>query len=240
MKECAQESDIRAENVTYHALQEELKHRQEYLNRLYRKNRIWYWRGKRCFDVAFSLAVLIGLSPVYLLIAAFIWCSDPHGSPIYKQVRLGRHAEPFTVYKFRTMVVNADELLESLREHNEMDGPVFKIKNDPRIIRGGRFLRRTGLDELPQFWNVLKGDMTVVGPRPPLPGEVEHYTEFDKLRLMVTPGLTCAWQIQPRRNELSFDEWVDLDVAYICDRTFLGDMKIILATVRAMLRRDGR
>lgn len=240
MRGCSQSSDLWAGNVKYHELQEDLKHRQEYLDRLYQKNRTWYWRGKRCFDVVFSLAALMLLAPVYLLIGAYIWLVDPHGGPIYKQVRMGRHAEPFTVYKFRTMVVNADEMLEDLRDRNEMDGPVFKIKDDPRIIRGGHFLRRTGLDELPQFWNVLKGDMTVVGPRPPLPGEVEHYTEFDKLRLMVTPGLTCEWQIQPRRNELSFDEWVDLDIAYICDRTFRGDMKIILATVKAMLRRDGR
>ena len=235
-----QKSGIRSGEQGYIALQEELAHRQEYMNRLYTRDRTWYWRGKRCFDVAVSLAALILLSPVYLAIALFILCSDPRGgSPIYSQVRLGRHAQPFVMYKFRTMVANADELLDELKEHNEMDGPVFKIRDDPRIIRGGRFLRRTSLDELPQFWNVLKGDMTVVGPRPPLPREAEQYTEYDKLRLMVTPGLTCEWQIRPERNSLSFDQWVDLDIAYICQRNFRGDLKIILATVRSMLRRDG-
>lgn len=227
-------------NVDRIQLQEELKHRQKYLDRLYSKNRKWYWRGKRLFDILFSLAALVLLSPLYLTIALFIFFSDPHGSPIYKQIRLGRHAKPFVVYKFRTMVVNADQLLSQLREQNEMNGPVFKIADDPRVIRGGRFLRKTGLDELPQFVNVLLGSMTVVGPRPPLPQEVEHYTEFDKLRLMVTPGLTGAWQVQPHRNDLSFEEWMDLDISYICDRTYWGDLKIILATVRTMLRRDGR
>lgn len=240
MKYATQDDGMRMGDVDRIKLQEDLKHRQEYLDRLYTKDRRWYWRGKRVFDIVFSTLALTLLSPVFLGISLFIVISDPHAGPIYKQVRLGRHAKPFIVYKFRTMVANADELLEQLKDQNEMNGPVFKIADDPRIIRGGRFLRRTGLDELPQFVNVLMGNMTVVGPRPPLPQEVAHYSEFDKLRLMVTPGLTCAWQIQPRRNDLSFEEWMDLDISYICDRNFWGDIKIILATVRTMLRRDGR
>ena len=138
------------------------------------------------------------------------------------------------------MHVDAESKLEELLEKNEMEGPVFKIKEDPRITRLGKVLRKTGLDELPQLVNILMGDMSIVGPRPPLPREVEQYNEYQMQRLIVTPGLTCYWQIQPHRNDLSFDEWVDLDVKYIYERSFLVDWKIILATVRTVLAGEGR
>ena len=131
-------------------------------------------------------------------------------------------------------------MVEDLKKYNEMDGPVFKIKEDPRITKFGGFLRRTSLDELPQFFNVIKGDMAVIGPRPPIPREVEQYTEYQKLRLTVTPGITCLWQVQPNRNDLSFDEWVNLDIAYILNRTIWLDIQIMFKTAWVMFRGEGR
>ena len=141
--------------------------------------------------------------------------------------------------KFRSMIPNAEERLEELLDQNEMDGPVFKIKEDPRITRVGRFLRKTSLDELPQLFNVLKGDMSIVGPRPALPREVEQYSDYEKQRLYVTPGLTCFWQIQPNRNDLSFAEWMELDLKYVQERSFATDWKIIFKTVGAVLGMNG-
>lgn len=198
------------------------------------------WKQKRVFDIIVSAVMLAVLLPFLLLVAAAVFLDDPHGSPIFRQTRIGRHGEPFQLYKFRTMVVNAEELREELEERNEMDGPVFKIKDDPRITRIGKFLRSTSIDELPQLLNVLKGDLSMVGPRPPLPCEVELYTDYQKLRLIVTPGLTCFWQISPRRNEVSFREWVEMDLDYIQNRTMLLDIRLILRTPLTMLRRGGR
>ena len=155
------------------------------------------------------------------------------------QKRCGRKGKEFDFYKFRSMYVDAESKLDELLEQNEMEGPAFKIKDDPRITRLGRILRKTGLDELPQLVNILKGDMSIVGPRPPLPREVEQYNDYQKQRLIVTPGLTCYWQIQPHRNDLTFDEWMDLDVKYIKERSFWVDWKIILATVRTVLEGRG-
>lgn len=137
------------------------------------------------------------------------------------------------------MVVNAEDNLESLMQQNEMDGPVFKIKKDPRITRIGRFIRKTSIDELPQLFNILKGEMSIVGPRPSLPREVEKYTPYQMQRLLVTPGLTCYWQIQPQRNSLSFEEWVALDIQYIQDRNYWLDWKIIFKTIGAVLTCQG-
>jgi lipopolysaccharide/colanic/teichoic acid biosynthesis glycosyltransferase len=138
------------------------------------------------------------------------------------------------------MRANADKMLEQLKAQNEMDGPVFKIKNDPRITRVGKFLRKVSLDELMQFFNVLKGDMTLVGPRPPLPREVAYYTDYQKLRLLVTPGITCTWQIHKNRNDVPFEEWVEMDIEYIQTRTYLNDIKIMLKTPIVMLTATGR
>ncbi len=135
---------------------------------------------------------------------------------------------------------DADKLLEKLLDKNEMAGPAFKIDNDPRITKVGKFLRKTSLDELPQFFNVFIGNMTIIGPRPPLPREVEHYTEYQKIRLLVTPGITCLWQVSPRRNEISFDKWVALDIDYILYRSLWLDIKIVLRTIYVMICQEGR
>ncbi|MBR2036145.1 MAG: sugar transferase [Lachnospiraceae bacterium] len=203
------------------------------------KSRKVYWFFKRLQDIVFSAIGLVVLSPVLLVIALLVYLDDPKGSPIFSQKRCGRKGKEFDFYKFRSMYVDAESKLGELLDQNEMEGPAFKIKNDPRITRLGRFLRKTGLDELPQFVNILKGDMSIVGPRPPLPREVEQYNDYQKQRLMVTPGLTCYWQIQPHRNELTFDEWMDLDIKYIYERSFWIDWKIILATVRTVLEGRG-
>ena len=199
----------------------------------------WYWIGRRAQDILFSLLALLVLWPVMLLIAIAIVIDNPSAGPIFAQIRTGRDGKEFTFYKFRSMCPGAEEKLEELLEYNEMEGPAFKIKDDPRITRVGKFIRKTSIDELPQLWNVLKGDMSIVGPRPALPREVEQYDDYAKQRLLITPGLTCYWQIQPNRNSLSFDEWVDLDVQYINDRSFGTDWKIIAATIGAVLRMDG-
>ncbi len=199
-----------------------------------------YIIGKRIFDSLCSLLSLVVLWPVLLMIAAAIYIDDPHGSPFFLQKRVGKDGELFTMYKFRTMIHGAEKMRPDLAELNEMDGPVFKIKNDPRITKIGSFLRKTGLDELPQLYNVLKGDMSFVGPRPPLPEEVKCYTEYQKQRLSVVPGLTCMWQITPDRNDITFQDWVKMDLDYIEHRCFLLDLKLILRTPLAMLREGGR
>lgn len=212
---------------------------EETLIRLSSRERRWYWRFHRAFDICFSAAVLVFLSPFFLLLSALIWLDDPHGSPIYVQTRIGRNGRPFRFYKFRSMVVNADALRAGLEDRNEKQGPAFKIKDDPRLTRIGKLIRKTSLDELPQFWNVLKGDMTIVGPRPPLPNEVAQYNRYHRLRLLVTPGLTCYWQIQPNRDDIPFDDWVAMDIQYIQDRNFRLDLKLILLTIAAMFRSQG-
>ena len=198
-----------------------------------------YDRAKRVFDVVFAGLALIVLSPVLLIIALIIFMDDPHGSPIYVSKRMGKNGRIFDFYKFRSMCVNAEKQLGELMNLNEADGPAFKIKDDPRITRFGRFIRKTSIDELPQLWNVIKGDMSIVGPRPPIPREVEQYDEKQMQRLKVVPGLTCYWQIQPARNSLSFQEWMDLDLKYIRERSFRVDLKIILKTAWVMVRGEG-
>lgn len=219
-------------DIDLDALREELIH-------LTKNKHRYYWPCKRAFDIFFSAAVLLVFSPLYLLLALLIFLDDPHGSPIYAQTRVGRKGRLFRFYKFRSMVVNADELKADLQQQNEKQGPAFKIKDDPRITRVGRFIRRTSLDELPQFWNVLKGDMTLVGPRPALPEEIAQYNRYHQLRQLITPGLTCYWQIQDNRDDISFDDWVALDIQYIRDRNFLLDLKLILLTVKAMFTSQG-
>ena len=198
-----------------------------------------YWFGRRTQDIVFSLLALVVLSPLMLIIMAAIYIDDPHASPVFSQPRVGRGGRVFKFYKFRSMRPNAEDMLKDLLKDNEMDGPVFKMANDPRITRVGSFIRKTSLDELAQLVNVLKGDMSIVGPRPPLPREVEQYDAYTFQRLYVMPGLSCYWQIQPHRNELSFEEWVDLDIKYIRERSFITDWKIIFRTVAVMLTRQG-
>lgn len=195
----------------------------------------YYWILRRAQDIIFSSMALIVLSPVMAAVALAVYLDDPKGSPIFSQIRCGRNGKPFKFYKFRSMCVDAEEKLAELLKDNEMDGPAFKMKDDPRITRVGKFIRKNSLDELPQLFNVLKGDMSIVGPRPPLPREVEQYDDYQRQRLYVTPGLTCYWQIQPHRNDLSFDEWMDLDIKYIKERSFLVDWKIIFRTVQVVL-----
>ena len=198
-----------------------------------------YWVLRRAQDIVFSLLALILLAPMALLISLAIVLDSPGDGAIFRQRRVGRDGKLFWLYKFRTMCPDAEEQLNELLSQNQMDGPVFKIKGDPRITWVGRFLRKTSLDELPQLLNVLQGDMSIVGPRPALPREVELYSDYQRQRLYVTPGLSCYWQIAPHRNEMSFDEWVALDLKYIQERSFWVDWKIIFLTVHAMLMKYG-
>ncbi|MBR5287074.1 MAG: sugar transferase [Clostridia bacterium] len=199
----------------------------------------FYWYGRRAQDILLSLIALLVLWPVMLLIALIVWIDSPGASPIFMQTRIGRNGVPFQFLKFRTMIPDAEQQLNELLHRNEMDGPVFKIKDDPRITRVGRFLRKSSLDELPQLINILQGDMSIVGPRPALPREVEQYDAYALQRLYVSPGLTCYWQIQTHRNELTFDEWMDLDMKYIQERSFVTDWKIIFKTIGAVCKMSG-
>lgn len=198
-----------------------------------------YWIGRRTQDIVFSSIALLILWPLLLICALLIVIDSPGASPFFVQERIGRNGKPFRIFKLRTMVPHAEKMLDKLLDKNEMDGPAFKMKNDPRITRMGRFLRKACIDELPQLLNILKGDMSIVGPRPAIPREVQQYTAYQRQRLYVTPGLTCYWQIQPNRNDTSFDEWMELDLKYIRERSFLTDWKIILKTVGTVLHLTG-
>lgn len=199
------------------------------------RHRYMYHVVKRVFDFVASLIGLILLSPVFLIVAIAIKLEDPKGSVFYSQTRVGRQQLPFKMYKFRSMIVNADKLLKKLADQNEVDGAMFKIKKDPRVTNVGRFIRKYSLDELPQLMNVLLGQMSLVGPRPPLPREVAEYTEYDKQRLFVKPGCTGLWQVT-LRNSASFQEMVVLDLRYIKERSIWFDMYIILKTISVFFR----
>lgn len=193
---------------------------------------------KSIFDRIFALCVLLFFSPVFLIIAILIKL-DSKGPVFFKQVRSGLRGREFMVYKFRSMCDGAEDMLESMKDENEQEGPVFKVKNDKRITKIGSFLRKTSLDELPQFINVLKGDMSVVGPRPPLPAEVKQYKTWQTRRLSMKPGITCIWQVSGRNN-IPFEQWMKLDLQYI-DTWSLGlDFMIILKTVKTVLKHDGQ
>jgi len=194
---------------------------------------------KRIFDIIASLMGIIILFVPMLIVALIIVIDSPGASPIYSQTRVGKNGKEFNFYKFRSMVPNADKMLETLIEENEMDGPAFKMKDDPRITRFGKFIRKTGIDELLQFINVIKGDMSLVGPRPPLPREVEQYNERQLIRLTVTPGITCYWQVQPKRNTLTFDQWLELDIKYINERSLKTDICILFKTVGTVFGMEG-
>ena len=198
-----------------------------------------YRLAKRAFDAAFSAAVLVVLLPLMALVALAVRLDGTGGPVLFRQVRVGKGGREFEMYKFRTMVPDAEGMLGELKGLNEKTGPVFKIRDDPRVTRVGRFLRRTSLDELPQFANVLKGDMSVVGPRPALPAEVASYGERERQRLLVEQGLTSYWQARPDRDSVSFDEWVDLDLAYVRDCGVATDLKLIVKTVGVVLTAQG-
>jgi lipopolysaccharide/colanic/teichoic acid biosynthesis glycosyltransferase len=199
-----------------------------------------YQIGRRAQDIVLSAIALVVLFPIMLAIAIAIVIDDPSDGPIFVQTRIGLNGKPFKFYKFRSMCPHAEEKLAGLLDKNEANGPVFKIKDDPRVTRVGKFIRRTSLDELPQLWNVLKGDMSIVGPRPALPREVEQYTEYEKQRLCITPGLSCYWQISSHRHDMPFSEWVELDLKYIRERSFLVDWGIIFKTVQVCLLGKGQ
>ncbi len=208
------------------------------------EKRVAYRFAKRAFDAAFSACVLVLLSWLFLIIAVAIKLDDPTGPVFFRQRRvgkLGRDGEPveFGMYKFRSMVPDAEDRLHELEAMNEKTGPVFKIRDDPRVTRVGRLLRKTSLDELPQFLNVLRGDMSVVGPRPALPREVATYDAHQRLRLLVKPGITCYWQTRRNRDSITFDEWVDLDLLYVRQCGVKADAKLIIQTVGCVLTAQG-
>lgn len=197
----------------------------------------WYPPAKRALDVVVSVVALIVLSPIFLLIALLIMLDSP-GPAIFAQTRIGRDGRPFLLYKFRTMLDHAERHLTEMPEYLSRAEPIFKLKDDPRITRAGRALRRLSLDELPQLLNVLKGDMSVVGPRPPLPGEVAEYAPRHMRRLEVIPGMTGLWQISGR-SDLPFEQWVDLDLEYIDHRSLWLDLRIMLRTIPVVLSGEG-
>ncbi|WP_242355661.1 sugar transferase [Anaeromyxobacter sp. SG64] len=193
--------------------------------------------AKRAFDVVLSALGLLVLSPVLALVALAVRLDSP-GPVLFRQRRVGLNGREFTLYKLRSMRVGAEDELHALRQHNEADGPVFKMRDDPRVTAVGRFIRRASLDELPQLWNVLRGEMSVVGPRPPLPEEVRRYERWQRRRLSMKPGITCTWQISGR-SDLEFDRWMELDLAYIDGWSLWRDLRIVAQTIPAVLLRRG-
>ena len=184
---------------------------------------------KRLIDIICSFLGLLVLSPLFIIIAIIIKTTSK-GTVFFSQKRVGKNGKEFEMYKFRSMVVNAEELKEKLAAQNEMSGPMFKMKDDPRVTKVGKFIRKTSIDELPQLWNVLKGDMSLVGPRPSLPKEVAQFEDWMHKRLEVKPGLTCYWQVSGRNN-IDFEEWMKLDIKYVDERSTWIDIKLIFKTV---------
>ena len=196
-----------------------------------------YHTVKRGFDFIAATCGLILLSPLMLWIS-FLIKKEDHSPVFYKQIRVGKNGKTFKMYKFRSMFVNADQMLDKLKSKSDVEGPMFKMKNDPRITKIGHFIREHSLDELPQFINVIKGDMSLVGPRPPLPSEVVEYSEYDRQRLYVVPGCTGLWQAT-ERNEVGFDEMVRLDLKYITTAGIFTDLKIIFLTIKIIFNPNG-
>ncbi|MFO8233843.1 MAG: sugar transferase [Bacteroidales bacterium] len=195
--------------------------------------------AKDLIDYTMGLIYSILLSPVMLLIALAIKV-DSSGPVFFKQERIGLRGRKFNIYKFRTMVTKAEELREEVKSLNEMDGPVFKIKNDPRITKVGRLLRKTGLDELPQLFNILKGEMSFIGPRPPIEEEVKQYERWQLRRLSMKPGISCIWQTMPKRNEIFFSKWMELDLQYIDSWSLKLDLILFFRTFRTIIMGSGR
>ncbi len=196
-----------------------------------------YRLAKRIMDLVVAVLLLILFLPVIPVVAILIKL-DSRGSIIYKQKRIGKNGVEFDFYKFRSMYDRAEEALEALKPLSKVGGPIFKLKKDPRVTPVGRFLRKSSLDELPQLFNVIKGDMSIVGPRPNLPSEVSHYQSWQNKRLEVLPGITCLWQIAGR-SHIGFEEWMRLDIEYIRNRNILTDIKIMLDTIPAVIQRKG-
>jgi len=197
-------------------------------------DRLWALLVKRVFDIIFSFICLLVLSPLFLIVSILIKGTSK-GPVFFRQVRSTLKGRKFILYKFRTMVQDAEEKLEELKKHNQMNGPVFKMDNDPRLTKIGRVLRKTSIDELPQLWNVFKGDMSIVGPRPPIPEEVSQYDYWHRRRLSMRPGITCLWQINGRNKIVDFDEWVKLDLKYIDTWSLWLDIKILIKTFPVVL-----
>ncbi|MCM3386882.1 sugar transferase [Ureibacillus chungkukjangi] len=194
------------------------------------KNNLLYFITKRMMDICLSIIGLIVLSPLLLFVSILLKFEDKNGSVIFKQLRTGKDGCEFYMYKFRSMVSNAEAIKGELLGENEATGPVFKMKDDPRVTKVGRLIRKTSIDELPQLINVLRGEMSLVGPRPPLPDEVAEYNAYEMQRLRVKPGLTCYWQVGGR-SSLDFEQWIELDLKYIRERNTLVDVLLIFKTV---------
>lgn len=201
--------------------------------------RYGYRFAKRAFDIVFSLLVFALLWWVYVIVAVAIKLDDPKGPVFFVQERVGKDGKSFNMYKFRSMYIDAEERLAELQSLNEKDGPVFKIREDPRITRVGKVIRKTSLDEMPQFFNVLLGNMSIVGPRPALRRETDQYTPHQRERLLVKPGITCYWQTRKNRDDIGFDEWVDLDLLYIEQCSVWVDCKLIIQTIGCVLTAQG-
>lgn len=189
---------------------------------------VGYRVAKRIIDIVGTLLGLICLSPVMLITAAAIKINSK-GPVIFSQDRVGYNGKIFKMHKFRSMVTDAEKLLDKLKDKNEMSGPMFKMKDDPRITKVGKFIRKTSIDELPQLFNVLKGDMSLVGPRPNLPREVDKFSPYHRQKLLAKPGLTCYWQVMGR-NEIGFEDWMELDIKYLRERSLWVDFKLIVRT----------
>lgn len=209
----------------------------DYSNPLFPQKSVSYAVAKRLFDVLFATGAIVALSIPMAIVAVIIKLTD-RGPVFFKQIRVSKGGRFFYCYKFRSMCVDAEAKKQELMHLNEASGPVFKIKRDPRITPIGVVIRKLSIDELPQFFNVLKGDMSIVGPRPPIPSEVDQYTEHQRKRLAVHPGITCLWQIGGRSN-VSFERWVELDLEYIETMSFGKDVAIVLKTIPAVLKSSG-
>lgn len=193
---------------------------------------------KRLIDILAGITGLILSLPIFLIVAIAMKKEEPSGPIFFSQTRVGKNGKTFKMYKIRSMCVDAEEKLASLLEQNEVEGAMFKMKEDPRVTKVGKFIRKKSIDELPQFWNVLIGDMSLVGPRPPLPREVAKYNQYDHQRLLVKPGCTGLWQVSGR-NDLHFKEMVDLDIRYIRQMNITNEIKIIFKTVWIMIKPNG-
>ena len=224
--------------MEYPNYSENLKRNEPSNHQIQTNTNMFYLTSKKIIDILFSLLGIIMLFPLFIFIAVIIKVEDPNGPVFFKQLRTGKNGKHFYMYKFRSMVTNAEELKTLLFTKNEATGPVFKMKNDPRVTKVGRIIRKTSIDELPQLLNVLKGEMSLVGPRPPLPEEVEKYSSYERQRLSITPGLTCYWQVSGRSN-ISFQQWIVLDLKYIEERNLLIDLKLIFKTIFVLFGSKG-